>query len=206
MTIRYPAPTRLELIDCEPLRDVDGVVPGYYLAACGINADRRMWRGCLVQRSLDSVSFEDRIAVVTREAAIGVVIAPGEGACTVRMLSSRPTGLLSTTFEALTNNANLCIVGNRIAQYVTATLIAPRIYNLAPVVHAYRTLDVNFAGVPMTVRTGDRFVFADDRLHRIPIDTSLLGKELVYVATTIGQSTFQSLRTRFTCNASWWNV
>lgn len=188
------APTRLELIDCAPLR-ADDVAQGFYIAACGIGAPRRRWRGCVVLRSLDGGrSFNDVVAHVGRAATLGAVVHGGIGGAIVRMLVATP--LLSTSSVGMAHGANLCIVGSARAQFMTATLSDVATYTLAGLVDRF--------GAPIECNAGDRLVMADANLIRVPIADALLSKELVYAAITAGVSLSRALRVRFTCRQETW--
>lgn len=199
--MKHIAITRLELIDCVPLRDSDASGPGFYVAACGINADRRHWRGCVVVRSLDGITFNDPVAIIRRPSIIGAVVsADSPGSVVVKLFNDAP--VTSNTPLAIQRGGNLCVIGNTVAQFMTATLVAPGTYRLTMVT----TARVPTAGSTIEATVGERFVYVSPTVEHVMMNADLLGHELLYVAQTHGSPFIQGTRTRFTCNAEWRNV
>lgn len=122
------AKTRAQFIDIA-MDDRD--VGGFYVAAAGINSDKRIWRGAAIWRSLDNgQTFTEFVGLIRLQAAMGYVLrVEPDDSLIVEMLNESPE-LLSATAEQIANGANRAVLGELVVQYETVTLISPKTYHV----------------------------------------------------------------------------
>lgn len=126
-------PTLVEFVDVRPLRDADDRI-GFYVAPGALLGG---WTGCQVQASWDGGLTYAPVADVQVGASLGYLTAalayhPASTIDNFHTLTVHlfRDSLASVTFEQLINEANGALVGDEVIQFQTATLIAPRTYQL----------------------------------------------------------------------------
>ncbi|MBI2801232.1 MAG: hypothetical protein HYX63_13305 [Gammaproteobacteria bacterium] len=136
-TLTVPGPTKLVVLDIPALRDADNV-PGFYLGAGGYYSG---WRGCEVGLSADNGTAFDNIATIINDATIGyttTTLGTSSLPHQIDLLNSVTVTLttLNTTLSSISDAAllaggNLCIIGDEILQFGSATLVSAGIYTLS---------------------------------------------------------------------------
>lgn len=149
---------RLDIIDGPLLRDQDDV-PGEYVAGSGQSDS---WRGGVVCRSPDNITFEQIVSIPRAAAAgnaVNVLAAAAYGPClfdrvnTVRVSLDRSDLTLSNASEIdVLNGANTAMLGDELIGFARANLVSPGVYDLS-VLLRYRQ-GTEWA----THAVGDRFV------------------------------------------------
>ena len=185
------------VLDIPLARDVDdGLI--VYLAATPY-ASSPPWPGAGFTRGLDGITFADAIGDVpsTARAVIGYtisgsggVLADASSAVWDRGSSLSVTlhdgALTSTTEAAVSNGANLALIGGEIVGFTTAALTAPETYRLSGLLRGRRGTEANTAGHV----AGERFVLlcatAAAGLPTAALGASELGGLDYYQATTVG--------------------
>lgn len=199
-TVRYNGPTRLYLIDCPMLRDVDNDA-GFYLAACGYVTS---WAGCNVFRSTDSgvsyLSFTGLFEPVVSGVAVtalpsGPTTVMDEGN-TVDVIIFNAEDLYSDTEANVLNGYNVALLGDddrwEVIQWVTGTLIdaATNKYRLSRLIRGRR-------GTEWAIglhQVNDKFILLSENysiMRRNP-GTADLNLERLYRAVTVGDSNINS--------------
>lgn len=141
-TVRFPGPTRLILMDSPILRDLDND-SGFYWAVTAISDG---WRGADVLRSSDggtTYSTMSRVALRTVIGDVATALPSGPTAYWDRgntltvVLAYENHTLESRDEDLVLNGANAFWLGNangvggEIVQFATATLVAPKTYQLS---------------------------------------------------------------------------
>jgi hypothetical protein len=185
-TVQATTKTNALLLDIRALRDTDSDT-GFYVAAGGYDSG---WNGAVIFKSIDDGVSYFEYDVITTESVIGVTtnaLAPSSenvldeiNAVTVRLINSSQS-LSSTTFEALLNGANACLIGNEILQFTTATLNADDSYTLTGLLRGRRgSLTTGHA-------VSDRFVLLNSAtLRRAVMESAELNLLRYYKFPTIG--------------------
>jgi hypothetical protein len=200
ITVR--GPTLATYLDIPIVQDIDDD-PGFYMAMAGAQSN---WNGSLALKSSDNVNY-GQIQSVTVGAPTGFCTTKlGAGpntnmideTSTVTVITSPNTVLSSITTDGLLNVTNLCVIGDEILCFGTATLIAANTYVLSRFIRGMfgtdRMRDLHVGGDNFTMlRSGG--------VIRVPGTTFQIGQSAFYKAVTFGQTALSAAPTIFTNNA-----
>lgn len=177
--------TVLEFIDSHILEDADDTL-GYYLAGNGAG----VWRGCLVELSLDggenyvdsdTANASSVMGETVTTLAAGSVYHP-DTVNTVRVKLVRTDDTLEdATLTGMLNRQNLCIIGEELVNFGDADEVAPGVWDISYFLRGRK-------GTPsVTHPVGTRFVMLNlNALAYISTDLFMLGRNLTFRISSIG--------------------
>lgn len=181
--------TRFEILNLPALTDASDEL-GLFLAACG---DTTAWSGYQLLFSIDQGTTYTEAFSVDTPSVIGDTLtqleAEPEGysypsAQTVEVLVNYP--LESVSYDQLMMRKNLCVIGDELMQFQTATLIekiGERFrYRLSGLLRGRFYMEAE------TWAAGIRFVLIDPTVVFAPVQRSYLGMDLWYKAVSFGHS------------------
>ena len=145
----------------------------------GTSGTPNLWGGCEVHVSTDGGSSYGLVGSITNPARHGVLSstqashADPDNATAINVdLTASEGALVSTDANGKDALVTLCLVGNELEAYQTATLTAPYEYDLT-------LLRRGCYGTTIAAHSaGDRFMRLDEAVFRLPYDASLQGKTL----------------------------
>jgi len=188
-SVAMPGITRLELMDIPLLRDQDD---GYLIYAA-VSNNAAAWPGVEVYRSLDGGGSWDSLYVTGTDALVGnadSVLADWTGG----FLTDEGVGvtvqtdggtLSSVTYDQALGFSNLCLLGNELLVFRTATLISAGRYQLTGLLRGLFGTEWACSGHAR----GERFVMIDDTtLFGVPETVTQVGVEQYYKAVSIGNT------------------
>jgi hypothetical protein len=167
-TVRFPGPTELVLIDSPIFRDLEDDT-GFYWA---VTAPEDGWRGAEIMRSSDGGTTYNTMSEVAVRSTFGNVASAlpsgptaywDRGSIITVVLDRADDELESLTeFEVLNGNNAFWLgpatgVGGEVAQFATATLIAPQTYELTDLLRGRRGTE-SFVG---THGSNETFILLD---------------------------------------------
>jgi hypothetical protein len=167
-TVRFPGPTELVLIDSPIFRDLEDDT-GFYWA---VTAPEDGWRGAEIMRSSDGGTTYNTMSEVAVRSTFGNVASAlpsgptaywDRGSVITVVLDRADDELESLTeFEVLNGNNAFWLgpatgVGGEVAQFATATLIAPQTYELTDLLRGRRGTE-SFVG---THGSNETFILLD---------------------------------------------
>lgn len=184
-------PTTLVLLDISPLRDLDAIVPGYYVAMYGPLAG---WRGAELVRSVDDGSTYNEIDIVTAEATVGyattVLGTPQDwnlfdlsAGVTVQLVTPGAT-LSSISDTALLAGGNVILVGSEIIQFGEATLVGTGLYRLSRLMRGRLGTEAHISSHVV----GERCVLLDSNIRYMEDSQANIDVEMVYKAIAFGST------------------
>lgn len=192
--------SQLALLDL-PAFPTDAVTDSYlryFVAGLGTN-----WSGAAIYRSDDGGGQYAVMQSVTAEATLGSVlnnVAAGSVATwdditkiDVILIFGQ---LASTTDLAVLNGANVCVVGNEVIQFGTATLIGDSQYELSHLLRG--RLGTDWAVNSHTA--GETFVQLDNTMQETAIAPSSFGIQKSYKPVSIGNTLANTAAQTFTYN------
>jgi hypothetical protein len=180
--------TVLEVLQLPLLAEGDDT-PGVYVA-CG--SAQASWGGCALFRSTDAGTTFAEIAQITKRATIGVIqdlpnnwggsntVDPG--GVTVQLMGAGD--LESITHALMLAGGNLALIGNEVVQFKAATLVGTLKYQLTGLLRG-RLGTEKYIG---TQAIGDRFILLDDAVTHVDSPLSLLGRDVIYRAVSLGNA------------------
>lgn len=190
--------TRFEIINIPVQRGQDDEL-GLYVAACGESSG---WAGYQLLFSTDegasyTEAFQSENASVIGDTLTTLLEEPAgytyPSDQTVEVLVNFP--LDSVSYDQLLRRKNLCVIGDEVLQFQTATL-------LEQVGGKYRYLlsglrRGRFYTPAETWPQGTRFVLLDASVIFVPIDRVYLGADLWYKPVSLGQSSDEAVPTAY---------
>ena len=183
--LKLKGPTWLEVVDLPLLQTADGTA-GLFLAAGSVLDE---WPGAVVYRSTDAGTTWEEIATVTQRAILGTAetrLAPWAGGnvldnCSGVIVNVHGGDLASCAWARLLEGDNLCALGDELLRFRTATQLGPRRWLLTDFLR-YRGGTERYAQLHVP---GERFVLLD-RAVVVPLESELLGRQVIYRAVTAG--------------------
>lgn len=170
----------------EPAELSNGNIKIRALLGC---SDEINWAGAVVYGSIDGTTYQ-RIGLTKQRSILGVtttLLAAGAsdwqptGTVTVN-LSASPGALNSVNATAAFFGANMCLIGDELCTFVTATLLAPNVYQLTGVLRAwYDTERVAHA-------IGSRFALITVSQDKFELTKDELLTETLWKATSLNLS------------------
>lgn len=177
--------TVLHFIDSHILEDADDTL-GYYLAADGED----VWRGCLVELSLDGGENYIDSDTANASSVMGetlTVLNPGsvyypDTVNTVRVQLLRDGETLEdSNLAGMLNRQNLCIIGDELVNFASADEVSPGVWDLSYFLRGRK----GTASVSHPV--GTRFVMLNlNAMAYISTDLFMLGRNLTFRVTSLG--------------------
>lgn len=168
----------LEIMDIAPLRTADTQTPGYYFVISLEDQTAEFLGGTLFD-STDDSAF-DQVANFPPEATMGVTITALDDATTTTEIDSTSTvevelneGSLSSVTRAqlLQGGVNICLIGDEICAFESATLIATNQYELQGFIRGQRNTEDHATGHAI----GERFVLLNGLVGFVSIATAQIG-------------------------------
>lgn len=194
-------PTIANLLDIPILQDGDNNA-GFYAALSGTTST---WNGATLFKGTDDVNFS-AVQTVTSGAGRGFTSTKlGAGfntnmidtSSTVTVVAPQTT-LASITFDQLLNGQNLCLIGDELLCFATATLTAADTYVLSNLLRGLFGTDIYQASHV----GGERFVMLrGGGVIRVPGTNFEIGSTFNYRAITFGQNIASAPSTAFTNRA-----
>lgn len=192
------APTRMELMDIPILRDIDDG-NGLYAALAGLASP---WGGAVLYRGNDDATLEP-VGSVTTGTTIGHTLdALGNWTQNTRDSINTVTvenagTLASTTFDSATANGdNLCLIGDELVQFLTATYVSAGKYVLSNLLRGRRGTEHHRSSHAVH----DRFVLIPTTgagIVRTELNIGEIGQEKQYRAITFGKTVDSEQSTAF---------
>jgi hypothetical protein len=186
--VSVPGITVLRILDIALLRDADNGV-GLYGATRG---DGTSHPGSVVFKSADDSDWSQQVSI-TESAVLGstsTALGNWTGGnladeASVVTVNVGPGALSSVTHAAMVDaEANLCLIGNEVLQFRTASLVSPGVYILSGFLRGRKGTDWAMTGHA----AGDRFVLLQTTgMRRIPLETSEIGNTRYWRGVTIGR-------------------
>jgi hypothetical protein len=183
----------LVLLDLPLLRDTDNDA-GYYAAVRAIGSTS--FGGAVIYRSPDGGTTYQEVATATLEATLGELVSAlpagptDEIDATNELLVSLDTGTLESISEvSLAAGLNAAAIGAdgrwEIIQFRDAEYLgSPPYWRLTGLLRGRRGSDCHVG----TSLAGDRFVFLDSAIVRVPLNVAALGIEQPHKAVLVGRS------------------
>lgn len=190
-TLKTPVATTAALLDLPILDESDG--DGAVMLAALYADDPARWNGAALHQSLDggaSYSQVGEAAVMATAGASAAALPAGPlwrfDRATVATVTLAAGSLESRSEAQLLADplANLCVIGEEVLQFATATLVGPKTYQLSTLLRGLRGTEWAVAAH----QPGEAFVLFDFALLRVPLTLGQLGLSLLYKAPTAGQS------------------
>lgn len=180
--------TRLEILNLPVLRDQDDEL-GVYIAVAGSS---EAWFGAQVLYSIDGVNYAEAYRTETPStmgdtltALTAEVSAEYQDAQSVTVTSN--FALSSINDDELQQYRNLCVIGDEILQFKTATLLGNDQYVLSGLVRArYNT-------APEAWPAGTRFILLDSTVQFVQAQRYMLGVKIWFKPVSFGVSDDESV-------------
>lgn len=189
--------TRIEIVNCSPLRDQDDEL-GVYIAAAGSSS---AWTGFTMLISTDGGNNFTEAYEASSPATIGELTADlGDGsyeypsnAQTARVVVNFP--LSSANLDQVVSNANRCAIGDELLQYTSATLVGQPNgqyeYVLSGLVRGRYNTE------PMYWPSGTRFVLLDESVVFVRAQQWMVGQDIEYKPVTFGSNVDETVATAY---------
>lgn len=188
----------LEVLDIPLLRVADDY-PGIYMAAYSVEDT---FPGCVVYRSIDGGSTYEEVGAISRAAIVGQTVdyLPNwqggnniDGGTVTVVIHGE--GLSSITAAQLYNGGNLCVIGDEVLQFKTATLVGTDTYTLSGLLRGRLGTEREIPDH----QVGERFVLlTKETIFRFESPVSLLGQPVLYRAVSVGMTLSSSYDTEVT--------
>lgn len=186
------------ILDTPLLKDADeSAVPVLYWT--GGRAGDGRWTGAQLYGSVDGSAF-DVLGSLSGEATVGTTTAAladwdgGNVFDDVSVLAVRVQegAALETKSElAVLNGANLCIVGDEVLQFTTATQTGTGTWNLTGLLRGRKLTEWAMTGHA----SGERFVMLDGALNTVTLELAEIGQARFYKPVTYGQPLAEAFAT-----------
>jgi hypothetical protein len=189
-----PVPSQIEFIDTFPIRDEDGLVPGFYVSVSFDPTVQGSWRGWqlwadygdgYVQIASGDVSAIQGVTTSTLASVSDPAVFD-----TTNTVTIQPTyGVLPATFTTVSQSdldanprRNLFLIGDEYIQAATITDNADGTYDLDDIYHA------RFQTTCSSHAVGERVVYMNGSEAFVPIDASRLNEPFDYKAVSVNQN------------------
>ena len=179
-------PTTFAVWSAPLLRDEDGILPGFYVAATGPTG----WAGCEIFYSSDGGTdwisggtARDRAILGAATTALADFSTPdGVDSTDTVDVTVSPYGTLAATSQANVDAGdNTCLLGVEVLGFTTPTLLSGTSYRLSVLKRGRRE----------TVMTGhtntDRFIVLGPELTRVSVASNLVGSSVLVKCVSPGQ-------------------
>lgn len=189
---RVLSESSLLILDLPPLREEDDDAGVY--AAVYRTSPERSWSGTVIARSADAGATYSQLVAVSVEATVGTIVEVlGSGPHTVwddanELIVNLNSGSFESREEsAVIGGANAVAVGANgrweILQFRDAEVIGEDTYRLTHLLRGRRGTEPYIG----TSQAGDSIVvLSDGAITRLPLQTSEIGQERLYRATSVG--------------------
>ena len=201
-TVTTPADTTVSLMDIPILRDEDNDA-GFYVAVKGESSP---WPGAVLYKGLDGVTYS-QASTLEEQTVIGACTTTladwtrgnvVDYTNTVTVSVGLGTLASSTRDTVLDSDANACLIGSEVVQFITATLVSAGIYTLSGLVRGRRGTEAFQTGHAAS----EPFVFLKTAgLRRITISTTEIAALRHYKAVTLGRRLSTAIDQTLTCQA-----
>ncbi len=199
-SVAFQGPTRLELMDIPILRDEDDDY-GFYV---GVDGFLIGWKSGTVFKSIDGGSTYDPILTDSDPGVMGytsTALADWtrgnvlDTQSVVRVELDVGDTLSSCTPTQLLQNANPCMFGNEMCQYMTATLVSTGVYDVSMLLRGRKGTEWACTGHVI----GERFVMLDSTtVKRVGAPATDIALALDYKGVTAGSSIASAPKQAFT--------
>lgn len=192
--------TVLRIWSGNALRDLDAASVGVYVACAG-SSDGGEWPGAILMMSRDSGATYQAMEEITDPSVIGTatttLAAPDAGIGTgefdrtntvdVLITNETATPPTSAAEQEVLNGENVCLIGDEVLQFVTATPLGGNSYRLSNLLRGRRGTDPYWS-----THTGggtERFILLDNggASVRVEVTDDLVGRTVQFKAVTYGQ-------------------